>query len=82
MSKVINIANDKSHKQIKNTAFNKKRIMPKKEYTTLPKEYPVCMHSSCPMATTCLHQKAYFTMMEQDEFLRLRLTSDNIHLFL
>ena len=45
--------------------------MPKKEHTTLPKEYPVCMHSSCPMATTCLHQKAYFTMMEQNEFLRL-----------
>ncbi|WP_298642541.1 DUF6078 family protein [uncultured Prevotella sp.] len=45
--------------------------MPKKEYTTLPKEYPVCMHSSCPMATTCLHQKVYFTMMEQNEFLHL-----------
>lgn len=45
--------------------------MPKKEHTTLPKEYPVCMHSSCTMATTCLHQKAYFTLMEQNEFLRL-----------
>ena len=46
--------------------------MPKKEYTSLPKDYPVCEHSSCPMAATCLHQTAYSIMLEQNEvFLRL-----------
>lgn len=41
--------------------------MPKKEYTSLPKDYPVCEHSGCPMAATCLHQTAYSTLMEQNE---------------
>ena len=46
--------------------------MPKKEYTSLPKDYPLCEHSSCPMAATCLHQVAYSMMMEQNaEYLRL-----------
>ena len=46
--------------------------MPKKEYTSLPKDYPVCEHSSCPLAATCLHQTAYSMMMEQNEvYLRL-----------
>lgn len=45
--------------------------MPKKEYTSLPKDYPVCEHSSCPMAATCLHQIAYFTLMEHEEYLQL-----------
>ena len=45
--------------------------MPKKEYTSLPKDYPVCDHSSCPMAATCLHQTAYSTLMEHSEYLRL-----------
>ena len=45
--------------------------MPKKEYTSLPKDYPVCEHSSCPMAATCLHQTAYSTLMEHAEYLRL-----------
>ena len=45
--------------------------MPKKEYTSLPKDYPVCEHSSCPMAATCLHQTAYSTLMEHEEYLRL-----------
>ena len=46
--------------------------MPKKEYTSLPINYPVCEHSSCPMAATCLHQVAYSMMMEQNaEYLRL-----------
>ena len=45
--------------------------MPKKEYTSLPKDYPVCEHSSCPMAATCLHQTAYSTLMEHSEYLRL-----------
>ena len=45
--------------------------MPKKEYTSLPKDYPVCEHSSCPRAATCLHQTAYSTLMEHAEYLRL-----------
>ena len=45
--------------------------MPKKEYTSLPKDYPVCEHSSCPMAATCLHKTAYSTLMEHAEYLRL-----------
>ena len=45
--------------------------MSKKEYTSLPKDYPVCKHSSCPMAATCLHQTPYSTLMEHAEHLRL-----------
>ena len=46
--------------------------MSKKENTSLPTNYPVCEHSSCPMATTCLHHIAYSMMMEQNkEYLRL-----------
>lgn len=46
--------------------------MPKKEYTSLRKDYPVCEHSSCPLAATCLHQVAYSMMLEQNEvYLRL-----------
>ena len=46
--------------------------MPKKEYTSLPINYPVCEHSSCPKAATCLHQVAYSMMLEQNaEYLRL-----------
>lgn len=45
--------------------------MPKKEYTSLPQGYPVCEHSGCPMAATCLHQTAYATLMEREEYLRL-----------
>ena len=41
--------------------------MPKKEYTSLPINYPVCEHSSCLMAATCLHQVAYSMMLEQNE---------------
>ncbi|MBS6911426.1 MAG: hypothetical protein KH188_02340 [Prevotella sp.] len=46
--------------------------MPKKEHTSLPTNYPVCEHNSCPMAATCLHHIAYSILMEQNaEFLRL-----------
>lgn len=45
--------------------------MPKKEYKSLPVTYPVCEHSSCPMAATCLHQMAYSTLMEKEEYLQL-----------
>ena len=46
--------------------------MSKKENTSLPTNYPVCEHSSCPMATTYLHHIAYSMMLEQHkEYLRL-----------
>ena len=46
--------------------------MPKKATTSLPTNYPVCEHSSCPMAATCLHHIAYNMMLEQnEEYLRL-----------
>ena len=46
--------------------------MPKKATTSLPTNYPVCAHSSCPMAATCLHHIAYTMMLEQnEEYLRL-----------
>ena len=45
--------------------------MPKKEYKSLPVTYPVCEHSNCPMAATCLHQMAYSTLMEKEEYLQL-----------
>lgn len=45
--------------------------MSKKEYTSLPKDYPVCEHSSCPLAATCLHQTAYSTLLEHADYLRL-----------
>lgn len=46
--------------------------MPKKENTSLPTNYPVCEHNSCPVAATCLHHIAYSILMEQNaEFLRL-----------
>lgn len=45
--------------------------MPKKEYTNLPPNYPVCGHADCPMAANCLHQIAYAEKMESDEYLQL-----------
>lgn len=45
--------------------------MTKKEYTSLPDSYPVCEHVDCPLASTCLHQIAYPTLMEQEEYLQL-----------
>lgn len=56
--------------------------MPKKEYTSLPSNYPVCLHSDCPLAATCLHQSAYSKLLENEEYLRLinpnRCTKDNM----
>ena len=42
--------------------------MPKKEYASLPKSYPVCEHSGCPMAATCLRQVAYSILMKLDNY--------------
>lgn len=43
--------------------------MPKKFYTSLPTDYPVCQLSDCPMAETCLHQIVYPTMLEKNDIL-------------
>ena len=45
--------------------------MPRKEYTSLPTNYPVCEHNDCPMATNCLHQIAHAIMLKNEEYLRL-----------
>ena len=45
--------------------------MTKKKYTSPPTGYPVCEHSSCTMAATCLHQMAYSILMEKEKYLRL-----------
>ena len=45
--------------------------MPKKENTSLPTNYPVCEHSSCPMAATCLHWIAYAEKQKTDEYLHI-----------
>lgn len=45
--------------------------MPRKEYTSLPTNYPVCEHSDCPMSASCLHQIAHAMKLKTDERLRL-----------
>lgn len=43
--------------------------MLKKNYTTLPSQYAVCIHSDCPMAATCLHLLAYDELVKTNEYL-------------
>ena len=45
--------------------------MTKNNKQTTPHDYPVCELQDCPMATTCLRQFAYTTLIENDEYLRL-----------
>lgn len=45
--------------------------MPKKLYKSIPKNYPVCQHSDCPMAATCLRQLSYTELLENEEYLHL-----------
>lgn len=45
--------------------------MPKKFYTSIPANYPVCQHSDCSMASTCLHQTSYSTVLENEEYIRI-----------
>ena len=40
--------------------------MPRKEYTSLPTNYPVCEHSDCPMAASCLLRLINPTRCTQD----------------
>ena len=45
--------------------------MPKRTYTSLPENYPVCLHANCKVASSCLHQLAYPKLLESDTFLHL-----------
>ncbi|MBO7119438.1 MAG: hypothetical protein J6W03_03875 [Bacteroidaceae bacterium] len=45
--------------------------MARKNYTTLPADYAVCMYEDCPMAASCLHQLAYATLVQSETFLHL-----------
>ena len=45
--------------------------MPKKIYTGIPFKYPVCQHSDCPQAATCLHQIVYPKLLENNDYLNL-----------
>ena len=45
--------------------------MPKLTYTSLPTDYPVCQHTDCPLAATCLHQLAYPTLLGSQTCQRL-----------
>lgn len=45
--------------------------MPKKLYTSIPKNYPVCQYSDCPMAVTCLRQLPYTALLENEEYIHL-----------
>ena len=45
--------------------------MPIKNKLTVPNNYPICEHHDCPMAASCLHQIAFATQIEQEEYLRL-----------
>ena len=45
--------------------------MSTKNKLIVPHNYPVCEYHNCPMAASCLHQIAFTTMIEQEEFLHL-----------
>lgn len=45
--------------------------MLKKDFTSTPATYLVCIHSDCPLAATCLHQMAYAEKVKTDERLHL-----------
>lgn len=45
--------------------------MPRRNYTTLPADYTVCLHADCPMAATCLHQIAFSALQESEACLNL-----------
>lgn len=45
--------------------------MPKKLYTSIPNNYPVCQHSDCSMASTYLRQLSYTELLENEEYIHL-----------
>lgn len=45
--------------------------MPRRNYTTMPADYAVCLHEDCPMAATCLHQIAFTALQKSKVYLQL-----------
>ena len=45
--------------------------MPRRNYSTMPADYTVCLHEDCPMAATCLHQIAFPRLQQTETFLHL-----------
>ena len=40
-------------------------------YTSMPADYPVCMHNTCQLAATCLRQIAYAEKLDSEQYLNL-----------
>ena len=45
--------------------------MDKINFDNLPSNYSVCTFADCPLASTCLHQLAYYELAGRTDFLRL-----------
>ncbi len=45
--------------------------MPKKTYTDIPQQYPVCLFADCPQAATCLHFIVYEPLKKTETIMRL-----------
>ncbi len=43
----------------------------KKTHKDVPGDYPTCLHSDCPMASSCLRQTAYHRLLETERTLTL-----------
>ena len=54
-----------------NNTKKTKSAMPKKIHLGIPFQYPVCQHSDCPQAATCLHQIVYPKLLKSQTHLRL-----------
>ena len=45
--------------------------MLKRDYKSIPKNYSVCLHADCKMASSCLHQLVCSKLMEKESYLNL-----------
>jgi len=45
--------------------------MARRNYTTMPADFAVCMHQECPMAANCLHQLAFTELQKNETYLQL-----------
>ncbi len=45
--------------------------MPKRKYTSIPPNYPACIHKDCPLAETCLHQIVYGELLKVYDYLQI-----------
>ena len=43
--------------------------MSKKDYTSMPAQFSVCIHADCPMAATCLRQISYEEIVKTYEYI-------------